>query len=270
MWNKAFFAGACLCFLMATSCKSKKNMVANPESGKELAVENLEAQAFLQVLASNTSAWETLHLRADGVAVMSGSSQKFKVDIRMRRDSLIWVDLAEPNLGLKVARAIIYPDSVAYYSNLLKKADAGSFEKLNQILGAGLNFKMFQEALIGHVALQPVQNLQVQMAPTSQLLFGQPSKDFKGFQGKEVTIALELDGQTRRLVRQELIAGADRIAARYEQFTEVNGQYFPSVVNLQTNGRQNVIINLQFTDIQRNSEIKTPFNYPQNYEPLRF
>lgn len=269
MWNK-FLAPTILAILFATTgCKSKKSLAPTaPET--RAAIELLEAQAFLDLLEKSTPAWQTLQMKATGTAVMGGSNQKFKVDIRMVRDSLIWVDLSEPTFGLKVARAIITPDSVAYYSGLLKKADAGPFEKLNQILGADLNFHMFQQVLIGAVALHPVRELRVQNTPQSQLLFGQPAPSFKGFEGKSVTIALEMDVAQSRLVRQELLAGTDRIAATYQGFFTVANQVWPSSLLLQTSGRQQVNLNLQFTDVQVNTAIKTPFNYPENYEPLRF
>lgn len=269
MWNKYVWAILGGLVLMASGCKSKQKLTEAVEVAP-LATPNLAAQTFLETANQSAPNWETLHLRANGNAVMSGSSQRFKVDIRMERGTKIWIDLSEPNLGLKVARALITPDSVAYYSNLLKKADAGSFEKLTQLLGADLNFHMLQQALIGGVALQPERDLQVKTEGNVQLLFGQPSAQFKGFNGQTVTIALELDGAQKRLVRQELIAGKDRIAAIYQGTSLVGGQIFPAAVNLQTFGRQNIEMNLQYTEIQLNTEIKTPFNYPQNYEPLRF
>jgi hypothetical protein len=268
MWNKLVAPLLLIAALAASGCKSKKNLA--PATAPTIAVEALEAQSFLTVLETNAPVWSTLQIKANGVAQMGGSNQRFRVEIRMVRDSIIWVDLSEPTLGFKVARAIIMPDSVAYYSGLLKKADAGSFSKLNQILGADLNFHMFQQVLIGAVALMPERELRVQTTTTSQQLFGQPNAQFKGFNGQQVTIALEMDAVQKRLSRQELFAGSNRISAQYQSFTKVGEQVWPNAIAIQTKGQQQVDLSLQFTDIQLNTPVRTPFNYPENYEPLRF
>ncbi len=67
--------------------------------------------------------------------------------MRLEKDKTIW--MSGSVFGFSVAKAIITPTRVSYYTKLTKTYYEGDFSKINEILGADLNFTMLQNLILG-------------------------------------------------------------------------------------------------------------------------
>ncbi|HLG04043.1 MAG TPA: DUF4292 domain-containing protein, partial [Bacteroidia bacterium] len=80
----------------------------------------------------------------------------FDVILRMRRDSMIWMLVTDPLMGIKVARVLITKDSVKFVQyGLLGAPDrcfSGDFAYLSLLLQTDVDFEMMQSLLIGNSA----------------------------------------------------------------------------------------------------------------------
>jgi hypothetical protein len=76
--------------------------------------------------------------------------QNFKVNLRLRRDSALWLSIT-PALGVEVARIIFTEDSIRMLSKVPgnRFAYLGDYTALEQELGAPVDFKMLQSVLLG-------------------------------------------------------------------------------------------------------------------------
>jgi len=78
-------------------------------------------------------------------------NQSFKVNVRMRRDSAIWLSIT-PALGVEVARIMLTEDSVKFFSKVPgdRFGYLGDYTALEENFGAPVDFKMLQSVLLGH------------------------------------------------------------------------------------------------------------------------
>jgi hypothetical protein len=92
------------------------------------------------------------YLTAKGKLFFKNESQEISsaVDIRIRKDSAIWLSL-RPVLGIEAARILITTDSVYIADKLNKKNMAYNFSELSQLANFPVSFSMLQAAIIGNM-----------------------------------------------------------------------------------------------------------------------
>ncbi len=135
--------------LILSSCssarKAKKAAAKNAELG-QLISKTLQEQAFLP---------EVFKTKAKIRYASPAFSQNFSVDIRMRKDSLIWMT-AYPNLvKIPVGYALITPDSVKVIDRLNKRAYLKDIAYAEQLLGYPVDFYSLQNIILGNMPLTP-------------------------------------------------------------------------------------------------------------------
>jgi hypothetical protein len=81
-----------------------------------------------------------------------GTSNNFTANIRIKKDSLIWLSIT-PGMGIEVVRAIITPDSVKIINRLDNKYDAYSISYIKQTLGVEMDYYNLQNLIVGDVLL---------------------------------------------------------------------------------------------------------------------
>ncbi|MCC2547222.1 DUF4292 domain-containing protein [Hymenobacter sp. BT175] len=95
------------------------------------------------------------YLSAKGKAQIKfqGNDQNANINLRMRKDSLIWVSVTL--FGIEGVRARITPDSVLVVNKLQKEYYAGNFNYLSQQLNVPVNFAQLQALLLGDFVPAP-------------------------------------------------------------------------------------------------------------------
>lgn len=81
-----------------------------------------------------------------------GNSTNLTANIRIKKDSLIWLSIT-PGMGIEVVRAIITPDSVKIINRLDNKYDAYSISYIKQKLGIEMDYLNLQNLIVGDVLL---------------------------------------------------------------------------------------------------------------------
>jgi len=81
-----------------------------------------------------------------------GNSNNLVANIRIKKDSLIWLSIT-PGMGIEVVRAIITPDSVKIINRLDNKYDAYSISYIKQTLGIEMDYYNLQNLIVGDVLL---------------------------------------------------------------------------------------------------------------------
>ena len=105
MFRKLLLFGFCL-FLAACGF-TKKIPEGSPSP--------IKAKALLDSIQNQRLEFNSLILTGTGNYKDAKQDQSFRFRIRMLKDSVIWVDITDPIIGgIKVARAVLYPDSVAF------------------------------------------------------------------------------------------------------------------------------------------------------------
>ncbi|MBW7912368.1 MAG: DUF4292 domain-containing protein [Taibaiella sp.] len=88
-----------------------------------------------------------------------GMSQDFTANIRMAKDSVIWIHVTAGMGLVNVARILITPDSFSLLNYLDKTGMKLHISEANQLLPAQVDFKTLQSFIIGEVLRTPYQRV---------------------------------------------------------------------------------------------------------------
>ena len=140
------FAFILLLSVLLMSCSRKKDLVQKREP-----MRNRSAGYLLRKYEDARYKFDWLGMKIDADYAVMGETQGFKATIRMKRDSIIWISIT-PALGIEMIRMVVTADSLRYLSKIPdnKFYYVGAFEEINDLIGIGVDFEMFQDLLIGN------------------------------------------------------------------------------------------------------------------------
>lgn len=263
--KKFFFFFSIL--LIASSCRLKKHIPAGspPEIKKKELVE--------EILAAENH-FNTLSLKASGRFKTKDGIQSFGIQFRLLRDSLIWVDLSDPILGLKLARAVLYKDSVAFINRIERKYYQGNVESLVQRIKLDLNFELLQNALSANI-INPLDAKQYDVFykkgsyVLADYLY---QKDSLILEPKGLAHIIDIDPSNKKPVNQTFTdkAQAQSFSVSYGSLREYEGMIYPRSIDISYyNGEDKTVIELNnIRNLKRNTPLNTPFSIPGSYEPM--
>lgn len=141
-WQLAFLL---IAGLFLGSCSNTQRAA----KGKPL--KNRSAGAILKRYQPNIFEFEWVGMKLSAEVDDGEKSQSFKANIRMRKDSVIWISIS-PALGVEVMRVLITQDSIKYVSKVPgdKHYYIGGFDVLSDLAESDLTFQMIQDLLVGN------------------------------------------------------------------------------------------------------------------------
>ena len=109
-----------------------------------------EPHFILKHSYNNILDWDWLGFKLDADINANGTTEDFTLNVRMARDSAIWISLT-PALGVEVARILLLPDSVHLISKVPnnKFVFEGDYEQLEELLEVPFDFYIFQDLFSG-------------------------------------------------------------------------------------------------------------------------
>lgn len=133
--------------LIFNACGTAKRVEGSKLKKKSLKfVENqLERNAF-------DADW--LRMKAKITANDGKNKQSFNADIRLRKDSVLWISISPPIIKIEVARVLIRPDSVQVINRLNKQYYATDVGFLETLTNYPLSFEMLQNILFGNPVIE--------------------------------------------------------------------------------------------------------------------
>ncbi|HEU4717495.1 MAG TPA: DUF4292 domain-containing protein [Bacteroidia bacterium] len=144
-----------------SSCrvKKKKKQVAADTTSRppgNCRLDRKLPRALISEMRKKEFRFEWLSAKLDCEAGDDSTRFSFDVSLRMRRDSVIWMQIMDPVIGIKVARILITKDSVKFVRYIgdggLPDCSyfSGDFIYLSQLLGTDVDFELMQSLLIGN------------------------------------------------------------------------------------------------------------------------
>ena len=206
--NRSILYIAALLFVV--SCKTPKQIPGVPTIKKE--------RELIERIEATTVQSEYTRIKASGKFEQGEESQNFKAEIRMKRDSIIWIELSDPLVGIKAARAFITPDSIAFVNKIQNEYFAGSFDYLNTKLGTRVDFELLQNLILGEPlrAPQPGEAMDLQLMDNHYALYYYPEQD-PLFQFTHPNYYFEIEPDHFDILRQEATDGGQKIRRQIRQ-----------------------------------------------------
>ncbi|MFD1467323.1 DUF4292 domain-containing protein [Hymenobacter caeli] len=196
-------------------------------------------------------------------ATIKGDQKTANINVRMRRDSAIWVSVGL--LGFEGARALLTPDSVRVINRLDKTYFAGGYDYLTKLLNVPVSFSQAQALLLG--------NYQAAPAGAALTLGTGPNGGQKvAFPLNGVIVEQLIQAANKRVEKLTLTeTGTDRaLTADYADFQAVEGAKAPFANSLLVDARQgstSTKASLKYSKVSAGrEELSFPFERPKGFE----
>ncbi len=258
--------------LLAVACKSTKNL---PE-GSPVAIKQ---KPLVERMLAAENSFQSIRVSGNATYTKGSSSQSFKLEVRILTDSLVWVDIADPFLGIKVARAVVYKDSVAFVNRLQKEYFIGRVADLQNKLELNFGFEQIQAILSANLLFELDKDFGMYYKPGAYLLsdFDPNPKNDQPVTGnlsktKFRQIYVEPASYKPQMqVQQEAALGKNSTITFKDIKKWETGTLYPQTLKIERleNGEE-----LQLTfDVKRveqnDPQLNYPFNIPSDYAQMR-
>lgn len=130
--------------LLGSGCTNEKRIAR----GKPL--RSINANQVLEAYGESALQWNWLGMKIDANVESNRGSDSFKANIRMAKDSAIWISIS-PALGVEVARILLTHDSVHVLSKIPGNRFfyRGNYDAMSDWADTPLQFSDIQEILTG-------------------------------------------------------------------------------------------------------------------------
>ena len=242
---------------------------------------NYGSKKLYRLVSDNYLDYNTLSIKSGIKIEFNGKNYSLKGNFRLRKDSLIWINLNHAS-GLPVLRAIITPDSIKYLDKINKKYYSGEYEKTAKALKINLNFKSLQSLLTNELISvsdnrKPSRifgDYKSYIDSNTYVLQNVRNRKIKKFHKKNKSNILLLEQiHIRPCVFKiekfevEEIKTKKKLTIEYYKFTKIDSTLFPKRVDFTVKSDSSLtVINMKYSRIKVNSKNKYNFRIPKKYE----
>ena len=131
------------CLLLLNACGTTKRVEGSKLKKKSLKF--LENQ-----VERNSFDADWLRMKARITASDGKQKQSFNADVRLRKDSVLWMSISPTIMKIEVARVLIRPDSLQVINRISKEYYAAEVKSLEELIKYPLDFNMLQNIFFGN------------------------------------------------------------------------------------------------------------------------
>jgi len=207
--------------------------------------------------------FEYFHGKARMVYQDNKKEQEAKANIRVRKDSVIWISF---NLvGIQGARALINKDSITILSNLKNEYYVFDYKELSRRYNFEINYDVIQAALLGNLIIARTDNDVIEQHSSGYLLKQQANN---------ISISNYINGASMKIERVDMkeTTNNNTLTINYSNFQPVGTKVFPyngtlSIFYKTLSGLLSTTIIFEYNKAEvGDRELKFPFNIPKRYE----
>jgi hypothetical protein len=207
--------------------------------------------------------FEYLHGKARMVLKDGNKERDVKANIRVRKDSVIWMNFSV--VGFQGGRALINKDSITILSNVDKEYYVFDYEELSRRFNFEINFDVIQSAALGNLLMKRTDKDLVEQKSATYLL-----KQNSG----TVDILNYVSAITMKIQKVELRENNthNSLIINYSNFQPLDTKVFPydgtiSLFYKTSAGLLNTTITFEYSKAEvGDKELKFPFNIPKKYD----
>jgi len=257
--------------LLLSSCKSVRPLLKAPlkEEGPEYLYSKLK---------ENELRFDWLSAKFDASYIEKRNSTDFKGQVRVRKDSLIWVSIT-PALGIELFRMIITTDSVKYINRFNKEYFLGDYALVSRFLQIHIDFDILQSLLLGN---------DFQFYETNSFRASIDNRNYKlSTTGrrkirKEAEVAstdpivllqnIWLDSESFKIKKidvKEYLKDNRKLSATYGDFQGIENQLYPTALKFDIQAEDMIKIKINYSKVSLHEPMTFPFSIPENYKRIR-
>ncbi len=258
--------------LLLSACKTTRKVVeVHPVSVKLKGADVI--QVFDSVMQYSFN-YEYLSAKASvDYTDKKGETKSFDVNLRVRKDSAIWVNIT-PLLGIEVARVLIRKDSIMVLDRVNKVCMRRSFDFLEEMFKSKISFEILQALIVGnYFPYQKSEKIKSLYEEDPYVILSTLNKrQTKRIQEekdptKPIIQDFWIDGNYRIVKSRITDEKVDRwLEASYKNFREVSGYLFPGNMVMTISGSSPTIMSIAYSKVSTGEALSMPFTVPEKYE----
>lgn len=182
-------------------------------------------------------------------------------NVRIIKDSVIWISVSATIFNYEVARLLITKDSVIFVNKKDKEVSYRSIGYLQEMTDIPFDLKELQNLLVGNPIFFNDNNLSVKKFEKF-LLISSIGADFKSL----TTLSLP-QNLLRHCKLDDLDITQNRTAdVTYDDYSNENGIAFATKRQIVASEKNKLDIKMNFKQYEFNKELSVSFNVPKNYK----
>lgn len=185
--------------------------------------------------------------------------QDFTANIRLKKDSVIWVDITALGGMVHAARAYITRDSFFMINYIQKTGTRIALTDVAKILPTQVDFATLQNLIIGE-PLRPGNIRDIAVLGSSWLVKVQDGSYAQNLDYRKTDSALLSN------MVSTIAPNGPQATLRYDNFETVSAKRIPSsrAVNIQ-NGNDRFLLEMELQNMEFDKQIETPFSIPKSF-----
>jgi hypothetical protein len=249
-----------------TGCKTRKVVAVKPSGLSDLTLEEVIRRAdMVQVSFPEVAIKAKVSFKVDK------REDSFKMNIRLKRDSIIWMSATYYNM--EVARFILTPDTLKMVDRHNRQFYLGDYRFLLEKYETPFNFKALQSILLGNsFDLSNCEKTRIHSSRGKYILSGLSTTPRATEFGDLMQVfASWIDGETYKVSRLRIYEykGKRSFSADFEDFREVSGLSIPHRIVYDIAGDNKIELVSEYLRIDTVEGQTYPFSIDPKYEPIR-
>jgi hypothetical protein len=193
-----------------------------------------------------------------------GSQPEFTANIRMKKDSIIWIDISAA-LGIVNFRVIITPDTVRILDKQANTYTIRSLAHLQEVAELPFDFQNLQDLLVGNLIFFDSTRITAYRQGSGSIFLLSAGSLFKNL----VTLA-NSDNRIQHLKLDDVDLTRNRTAdLTYDDYVGHGGILFATTRSIGLSEKSRVDIELNFKQFDFNIPLTYPFAVPKKYKVIR-
>ena len=216
------------------------------------------------VVRANNTAFTYFSAKGKAQVTLKGNEQGANLNVRLRRDSIIWV--SGSLLGIEGVRAVLTPDSVRVVNRLEKSYFVGGYDYLSRVLQVPVSFAQVQALLLGDYLPAPAGTRPTVVAEAAGQRVSYPQERLS------VDRLLSATGRVQQLKLAEAATGR-RLTVDYADFRALEaaaGLSFAHDLNVRAEQpKASTTAHLNYNKVTVGERLEFPFSIPKGYAKMK-
>ena len=250
-------------------CKTREKTIIKPF------VDNRPALLLFKKQQEHEFRFNWFSAKADISSTIDGEEQNFNANIRIKKDSIIWLSIS-PALGIEVARMLITKDSVKMMNRLNSTFFCEDICKMNELISADFDFEMIQNLLMGNsFEYYSDERLKTSIDENRYLLSSYKKRRLRRIINNPDAVhdpfqSIWLDPSNFKIVRLLLsdIPTQRELDARFSDFKLIDSLPFAHRIDASIKAQKKISVNIDYSKIKLNEEQNVPFKIPEKYSRI--
>ncbi len=266
-----------VCFgMLAISCRTTRNAEKPVVIKPSKTVEEKDAEALLKNITDSAFTGRWINAKATVNAKVGDETNSFNINLRMCRDSAIWVSIT-PLLGIEAARVLITQDSVKFIDRIHHEYKIADYKFLNDMLNTNVDFDIIQGVLTGNLFAYKKNKFNSVYIEDKYYILSTFSK-------RKLKRSLE-DKDPNKPVVQDFWVSDDNyritklsiednrvnktLVTEYSDFRQTDAGTFPFKSTTQIKAEKEIMVEIEYNKITVGEPLEFTFSIPARYRIMR-